>query len=142
MRGVESVGGEEEGPALGAVEASGVVGVHLGTADVLGRVGGNAAIDVGEAVETADGGETAVDGARRQAPVLHRPDVELDLGPRGPEDVDVRIGHPLEERPQVIAVGVEPPPLVAGEEGGGRQLGLVDGDVVERPARHGHRGHG
>jgi len=38
---VDSLGREQERPELGTVEATGVVGVDLGTADELGGVGGN-----------------------------------------------------------------------------------------------------
>ncbi|HYO29613.1 MAG TPA: hypothetical protein VER37_03450, partial [Thermomicrobiales bacterium] len=64
---VDPLGGEEERPELGAVEASGVVRVDLGSADVLRRVGGDPTVDVGEAVVAADGGQPPVDGRRREA---------------------------------------------------------------------------
>jgi hypothetical protein len=131
---VDPLGFEQEPSELGAVEAAGVVGVDLGSADVLGRVGGDTAVDVGEAVEAADRGQPPVDGRRRQTTALHGPHVELDLGPSGLEDVEALIGRPLEERPQVVAVGVEGASQVAGKERRRRQFGLVDG-VVPSVAR-------
>ncbi len=54
VRGVEPFSGEEEGAELGAVEPPSVAGMDLGPPDVLRRVGGDTAVDVGEAVEPAD----------------------------------------------------------------------------------------
>ena len=51
----------KEPPELGTIEATGVVGVDLGSANVQGRVGGNPAVDVGEAVEAADRRQPASD---------------------------------------------------------------------------------
>jgi len=103
--------------------------MDLGSADVLGRVGGDAAVDVGEAVAAAHRRQTAVDGGGGQAPGFHGPHVQLDLGPGGLEDVEAAIGRPLEERPQVVAIGIQRPSLVAGQERRHRQLGFVDGPV-------------
>jgi hypothetical protein len=58
---VELLGGEEEHSELGAVEASGVGGMDLGSAHVLGWVRGDPAVDVSEAVEAADRRQAAVD---------------------------------------------------------------------------------
>jgi len=77
---VDPLGGEQKRPQLRAVETAGVGGVDLRPADVLGGVGGDPAIDVGEAVEAADGGQAPVDGGRRKAATLHGAYVELELG--------------------------------------------------------------
>jgi hypothetical protein len=57
------LGGEQEHAQLGAVETAGIRRMDLGTAHVLGRVRGDAAIDVSEPVEAAH---------RRQSPVDRR----------------------------------------------------------------------
>lgn len=51
------------------------------------------------------------------------------LWPSGLQDVKAVISRPLEERPQVVAVGLERAPLVAGQERRRGQFGLVDGVV-------------
>ena len=68
---VEALGGEQERSELGSVEAAGVVGVDLGVLDVLGGVGGDPAVDVGEPVEAADGGQAPVDRGGGEASLLH-----------------------------------------------------------------------
>ena len=94
---VDPLGFEQKGPELGTVEATGVVGMDLGSANVLGRVGGDTAVDVGEAVEAADRRQPAIDGRGSQAAGLHGPHVQLDLGPRRLQDVDGVIGRPLKK---------------------------------------------
>jgi hypothetical protein len=44
----DALGGEQKRPQFGAVEAAGVVGVDLGPTDVLRRIGGDPAVDMGE----------------------------------------------------------------------------------------------
>lgn len=63
-------GGEEEDAELGAVHVSCGRWVDLGSTDVLGGVGGGAAVDVGEPVVPADSGEPAVDGGRGETAFL------------------------------------------------------------------------
>jgi len=89
---VDPLGREQEPPEVGPVEATGVVGVDLGTTDVLGRVGADPAVDVGEAVEAAHGRQPPVDSGGGQAPGLHGPHVQRDLGPGGLEDVEAVVG--------------------------------------------------
>jgi hypothetical protein len=57
---IESLCGVEKRPELLAVEPSTLRGVDLRSADVLGWIGWNPPIDVGEAIEPTD---------RRQSPV-------------------------------------------------------------------------
>ena len=94
---VEALGGEQERSKLGAVEAASVVGVDLGVPDVLGGVGGDPAVDVGEPVEAADSGQAPVDRGGGEASCLHGPHVELDLRTAGLQDFKSSIGGPLEE---------------------------------------------
>ncbi len=72
---VDPLGGEQKRTQLRAVETAGVGGVDLGPADVLGGVGGDPAVDVGEAVEAADRGQPSVDGGRRRS---HPPELVVD----------------------------------------------------------------
>jgi hypothetical protein len=131
---VDPLGREQEPPQLGPVEAAGVAGMDLGSANVLGRVGGDPAVDVGEAVVAAHGRQPPVDGRCGQAMGLHGPHVQLDLGASGLEDVEPLIGRPLEERTYVVAVGVQRPPLVAGKERRGGELCFVGRVVFLRGA--------
>jgi hypothetical protein len=139
---VNPLGREQELPELGAVESAGVAGVDLGSANVLSRVRGDTAVDVGEAVEAADRREPAVDGGGSQATSLHGPRVQLDLWPGGRQDVEAVVGRPLEERPQVMAVGLQRALPVAAQERSGSQFGFVDRSVRLGGAldlRHGHQ---
>lgn len=52
--GVISLGGEKERAELSAVEAATFARVDLGAPGVLGRVGGDPTVDVGEAIEATD----------------------------------------------------------------------------------------
>ena len=113
---VESLGGEEERAELPAVQSPPLGRVHLGAPDVLGRVGVHPSVDVGESVEAADGRQPSVDGRRGQTLVLHGGAVELDVGSLGFQDGEARISGPLEEGPEVVAVGIERAPVVSGEE--------------------------
>lgn len=139
---VDPLSREQELPELGAVESAGVAGVDLGSANVLSRVRGDTTVDVAEAVEAADRREPAVDGGGSQATSLHGPHVQLDLWPGGLQDVQAVVGRPLEERPQVIAVGLQRAFPVAGQEGSGSQFGFVDRSVPLGGALdlwHGHQ---
>jgi len=127
---VEPFGGEQERIRAGSVEAAGVVGVNLRVPDVLGGFGGDPAVDVGEPVEAADGGQAPVDRGGGEASLLDGPHVELDLRTAGLQDFESSIGGPLEEPSEVSSVGVEGRSSVAGEEGGSCQLGVIDDRVV------------
>lgn len=117
-------------PQLGSVEAASVVGADLGVPDVLGGVGGDPAVDVGEPVEAADGGRAPVDRGGDEASCLHGPHVELDLRTGGLQNFESSIGGPLEEPSQVSSVGLEGPAPITGEEGGSCQFGVIDDRVV------------
>ena len=70
---VDPLGREQKRPQLSPVEAAGVVGVDLGPAHVLRRVGDDPAVDVGEAVEAADGGQPPVNsGGGKPRPSMAR----------------------------------------------------------------------
>ena len=58
---VVALGGKQERAQLAAVEAPGLARVDLGTTDVLGRVGRDHPVDVGESVEAKDRREPPVD---------------------------------------------------------------------------------
>ena len=100
---------------LPSVEAAAFARVDLGPAGVLRWVRGDPAVDVGEAVEAADGREPAIDGRGGQAPLLHGAPPQLDVGPLGLEDVETDVGAPLEEGAQVVAIGLEGPTAIAGQ---------------------------
>ena len=84
-RGVVAVavlGGEQEHAELRTIQTSRVRRVDLRPADVLGRVRGDATVDVGEAVEAAHRRQPTVDRRRRQVPLLHPAPVQLDMRTR------------------------------------------------------------
>jgi hypothetical protein len=83
-------------PQLGRVDG--------GAAHVLGRVGGDAPIDVGETVDRARGRQAPVDGRGRQALILHGAPVQLQVGAGGRRHSQIVIGGPLEQGTQIVAV--------------------------------------
>jgi hypothetical protein len=131
MHGVEALCGEQERSEFGSVQAPGLRGVDLGAAHVLSGVGVYPPVDVCEAVEPADGGQAPVDGGGGKSALFEGADVEFDLGSRGGEDVEARFARPQEEGSKVAAVGLERAVAVASQEGGGRQFGLVEREIVK-----------
>jgi hypothetical protein len=127
---IESLGGVEKGSELLAIEALALGGMDLRSADVLGWIGRNPPVDVGEAVEAKDRGQSPVDGRRSEAPLLHRGSIQLDVGALGFEDGQMGIRGPLEKAPQVVAVGVKCSAAVPGQVGRCRQLSLVEERVL------------
>jgi hypothetical protein len=79
--------------------------------DVLRRVRPDAPVEVREPVETANGGEAAVDGGGGQATLLEGSSVELDVWTGGFQYRQTDVCGPLEEAAEVLAVGVEVGPL-------------------------------
>jgi len=108
---VEALGRAEKGSQLPAVQSLPLGRVDLGAPDVLGRVGDDPSVDVGESVEAADGGEASVDGRRGQTLLLHGGAVELDVGSLRFQDGEARVIGPLEEGPQVVTVASSVRPL-------------------------------
>lgn len=124
------LGGEQEDAELGAVETASGRRMNLGSPDVLGRVRGDATVDVGEPVEPTYRRQAPVDRCRRQAPLLHPGAVELDVRPRRGEHAEPAVGRPLEEPAQVVAVGVECASAVAGQESDRGELRLIDDQLL------------
>src|SRR5438874_3942129 len=79
MVAIKPLRGKEVSAQLAPIEAAPFRGLNLGTAYVLGGVGADPAVDVSEAVETARGGQTPIDGRRRQPSFLHRGSVHLQM---------------------------------------------------------------
>ena len=61
---VVALGREEEDTKLAPVETAALARENLGASDVLGGVGTDPPVDVGKAVEAADGRQPPVDGRR------------------------------------------------------------------------------
>ena len=125
MHRIELLRGEQERAELGAVHPVALGLGDLGPADVLGGVGGDAAVDVCEAVVAAHGRQAPVDRRRGQSPLLHRHPVQLDVRPGGRQRFDAVVGRPLEERAEIVPVGVERAAAVADEERKRSELSLV-----------------
>jgi hypothetical protein len=77
---VETLGGEQEHPELGVIRTTRFGRMHLRATDVLGRIGCDDSVDVGELVEPLHRGQATVDRGRGE-PALFHPD---------PEQFDVR----------------------------------------------------
>ena len=75
----------------------------------------------------------------RQAAFLHRGPVQLQVGSGGLQHGKVVIGGPLEQVAQVVAVGLEGPAAVAGQERHRGQLVFVESErslsLADHPAR-------
>ena len=104
---VAALGCEQEGAQLPAIEAPALRRMDLGTPDVLGGVGAHPAVDVGEPVEAAHGGQPSVDGRGSKASLLHGRPVELDVRSLRLQDCETDVGGPLEECPEIETVGIE-----------------------------------
>lgn len=113
VRAVVLLGGEQEHAELGAVETAGVRRVHVRSADVLRRVRRDAPVDMGEAVEAAHRRQPPVDRRCRAAACLHQGPEQLDVRTRGGQHSELRVGRPLEEPTQVVAVRVQRATAVA-----------------------------
>ncbi len=110
---IEPLGGEQQPGQLAAIEAPPLRRLHRGAAHVLGRIRCDPPVDVGEAVEPAGGGQPPVDSRRRQAPLLHRAPVQLQVGPASLQDRKIVVGGPLKQGPQVMTVGLQGPAAIA-----------------------------
>jgi hypothetical protein len=113
---VEALGGEEEPAELAPVQSAPLRWMDLRAANVLGWVGRDPPVYVGEAVEATGGGQAAVDSRSCQTALFHRGSVQLKMGACGLEHRQVVIGGPLEEVAKIVAVGVEGPAAVAGQK--------------------------
>jgi hypothetical protein len=133
---IEPFRGEQKRTQLAAVHAVALARCNLGPSDVLGRVRGDAAVDVGEAVEPAHRGQPPVDRGSGQTSGLHRAAVELDVGPNRLQDLQAGVGRPLEEHPQIMSIRVECSAAVAGEERRRGKLRLVERRVLLRTLHH------
>ena len=133
--------GEEEHAELRAIQAARLGRVHLRAADVLGRVGTDAAVDVGEPVEAAHGREASIDRGRRQSALLHPGPEHLDVRTRRAQHFDVVVGRPLEEAAQILPVRLQGPSAVASQEQDCNCVRLACGDraVALGSAAHGTR---
>jgi len=125
MGAVVAFGGEQEAAEFTAIHRVLLAGFDLRPANVLGRVGGDAAVDVSEPVVAAHCRQSPVDRRRRQSALLRRGAVDLDVGSGRGEHVEVLVGGPLEEVAQIVPVGVERSVAVARQERSRRQLRLV-----------------
>lgn len=97
-------------------------------------------VDVGEPIEPADGGEPPVDGGRGQSPLFEPAPVGLDVWTGGAQDVESGVAGPLEEVAEVVPVGIEGAPAVAGEERCGSDVRLID-ELGCEPGDRGGPGH-
>ena len=91
------LGGKQEPAELTAVHSVSFVGLHLGAAHVLGGIGGDPAVDVGEAEVAAHCRQAPIDRRWRKAALFHRGAVHLDVSPGCSEDRDVVVGCPVKE---------------------------------------------
>ena len=133
MVAIEPFGGEQERAEFGAVHATTLVWLHLGTPHVLRGVRPDPAVDVSEAVEPAHRRQASVDRRCRQPSLLHPTAVQLDVRARRREHGEVGVRRPLEEPSEIVTVGVQGAAVVASQESNGGELGVVDDRVVRWP---------
>jgi hypothetical protein len=114
--------------------------MHLRSPDILGRVGGHPTVDVCEPIEATNRREPPIDGGRRKASFLQGSPVQLDVGSCRLQDSQVGVLCPLEERPQVVAVGVERPAAVTGQKRPCGNVGLIDVEVLIDDGKRAGRG--
>ncbi len=124
---VDALGGEQERAERGSVHPRGLGGVHRRAAHVLGGVRRDAPVDVREPVEAAHRREPAINRGRGEASFFEVDPEQLDVGPGGCQHVEPDVVGPLEERAQVVAVGLAGAAAVAGQERGDSDVGLVGG---------------
>ena len=105
------LGSEPQDAELGAVQAAGVRRMELRSAHVLGRVRGDATVDVGEAVEPAHCRQAPVDRPRRQCPLLHPAAIQLDVWTRCRQYDELGIRRPLKEPAEVVTEASRARPL-------------------------------
>jgi hypothetical protein len=119
----------------------GRLGWHVGSADMLGRRGGQHPVDDAGAEEAGDDRDPAGHGGGLEpAYLLHPADVERDVRALGSQWLEPAFGAPAQEHPQVgLGVGTRQA-LVAGEVPGHsptKNIGPFDGD---RQRQNFHRG--
>jgi hypothetical protein len=78
--------------------------VDLRSADVLGWVRPDAAVDVREPVEPTNRRQVTIDRRRGEPAVLHPGAEQLDMRTARLHDGDAVVGGPLEEAAQVVAI--------------------------------------
>ena len=119
------LGGEQEPSEFTAIHRVLFTRFDLGSTHVLGWIGRDATVDVGEAVVAAHRRQPPIDRRRRKPALFHRRAVDLDVGSRRVEHRKVLVGGPLEVVAQVVATRLEGATVVAGQERGSGDLGLV-----------------
>ena len=120
--------------------------MHSRSAHVLGGVGWDAAVDVGEAVVAAHRRQPPVNRRRRQPTFVHPRPVQLDVRARRRQRRHVDVVAPLEELAQVRSIRLQGAAAVAGQERHRRQLALIEQRPISsddqrsqrRRVEHGH----
>ncbi len=131
MRPVDALRGEQKPAQLVAVETSTFARVDFGAADVLGGVGGDASVDVSEAVEPAHRRQAAINRRRGQSALFHVLAVQLDVSSGRGQDLEPDDAGPIEETAEVLPVGVQGPAVVAGQERHRGDLRFVEDPIVD-----------
>jgi hypothetical protein len=106
---------------------------------VLGRVGADPAVDVGEAVVAADRRQAPVDDRRGEPAFVHPRPVQLDVGSGCLERSQADVVGPLEELTQMSAIRRERAAGIARQERRRRELGLVEQRLIGWQHQRCHR---
>ena len=93
---------------------------------VLGRVGADPSVDVGEAVVPADRRQTPVDRGSSEPAFVHPRPIQLDVRSGRLERSQTNVVSPLEELAQIGAIRIEGAAAVPREERRRGELGLVE----------------
>jgi len=108
-------------------------------ANVLGGVGADPAVEVGESVVAAHGRQPPVDRRRSQAAGLHICPVQLDVRSGRFERSHADGVGPLQVLAQVSPIELQGTSVVAGQEGGRGELSLVEEWLVSAHNQRGRR---
>jgi len=119
------LGSEQETAEFTAIHRMLLGRLDSGTTHVLRRVGGDATVDVGEAVVATHRRQSPVDRRCCEPALFHRGAVDLDVGSGRVEDRELLVSGPLEVVAQVVAVRLQRAAAVSREECGSRHLGFV-----------------
>jgi hypothetical protein len=112
-------------PELSTVHAPDFVSEDARSANVLGLVRPDSAVDVREPIEAADRREPSINGGWCKASFFEGCPVQLDVATGSVENIETCVRGPLEVGPKVVTVCLKSPPAVASQECSGRQVPLV-----------------
>jgi len=113
---IDPLGSEQESGHLVAIESTTFARMNLGSPDVLGRIGRDPSVDVGESVEAADRRQPSIDRRRSETTQFEVVSVQLHVGASGLEHLEPHRAGPSEVAPEILAIGLKRPAAVASQK--------------------------